>query len=175
MTTRSMNPEFTINGDYGSLYDTDGNFVSSVQEVQGRIRINREEIMRSGTRITGYKAMGVTGEGSIRRFKVTSEWISLFKNPFDDGDPVAVGQMIVKLADPASLGTERLLLKSVKFWEIDFGWRVGQLVEENIDFTFEGFDPLDELTGDPTITASRFSTASGGGTGTTTAGAGGGG
>lgn len=162
MTSRSMNPEYTINGDFGYLYDKDGRFVSNVQEVQGRIRINREEVMRSGTRITGYKAMGITGEGSIRRFKVTSEWIKAVGAAFSaDEGPVFMGQMIVKLDDPASLGTERLLLKGVKFWEIDFGWRVGQLVEENVDFTFEGFEPLDEITGDPTITASRFAAVAG--------------
>ena len=151
MATRTMNPEYTINGDFGYLYDQDGTFISSVQEVAGRIRVNREEVMRSGTRITGYKSTSISGEGSIRRFKVTSEWIILVGSYFaDEARPVS-GQLIVKLADPASLGTERLLLKNVKFWEIDFGWTVGQLVEENVEFTFEGFEVLDGMEGDPTL------------------------
>ncbi|MDE0554491.1 MAG: phage tail tube protein [Candidatus Poribacteria bacterium] len=158
---RSLNPEFTINGDFGYLYDEDGRFISSVQEVSGQISVNREEIMRSGTRVTGYKATSITGTGSIRRFKVTSDWVRLIGSSFSDGSgPVAAGQLIVKLDDPASLGTERLLLKNVKFWEIDFGWTVGSIIEENVDFTFEGFEVLDAMEGDPTITASRFEAVS---------------
>lgn len=146
----SMVPERTINGSFGELRDHNGQWMTNVQQVDFRIAIERRDLNLSGTRRTGYKAMGITGEGTIRQFKVTSEWLRRISEPMrSDTAPVFVGQLVSKLDDPESLGAERVLLKQCKFWEISGGWQVNELVEEEIPFTFEDMRLLDRITGDP--------------------------
>lgn len=145
----SMVPEYTINGSFGEVWDESGNWLANVQEVTFRIAIDRRDVMRSGTRRMGYKAMGTTGEGTIRGFKVTSlflERVAVMMR--SDSARQFVGQLLVKLDDPEALGAERVLLKGVKFWEYSGGWQVNEIVEEEIPFTFEDNSLPTRITGD---------------------------
>lgn len=154
MSQQGLVPERTINGSFGEVRDENGNWMTNVQEVNFRISIDRSEIQMSGTRRTGYKATRTSGEGTLRQFKVTTDFIRRVSELMrSDLQPQFRGQLMVKLADPESLGTERVLLKAVKFWEINGGWRVGEIVEEEIPFTFEDIDFPDEISGDPTTIA----------------------
>ena len=74
----------------------------------------------------------------------------------DDRQIQFVGQRMIKLDDPDALGTERCLLHGVKFWEINGGWRVGEILEEEIPFTFEDISFPDEITGDPSVNLNRY-------------------
>jgi hypothetical protein len=106
----------------------------------------------------GYKAMGTSGEGNIRGFKVTSAFLQRIAVVMrDDNARQFVGQLMVKLADPEALGVERVLLKADKFWEFSGGFQVGELVEEDIPFTFEGIDYPSVIRGDMTIPRSPVS------------------
>lgn len=148
----SLQPEYTINGSFGEVHDESGNWLSNVQEVTFRISIDRRDVMRSGTRRMGYKAMGTTGEGTIRGFKVTSDMLERVASMMrSDTARQFVGQLMVKLEDPEALGTERVLLKSVKFWEIGGGWQVNELVEEEVPFTFEDISIPTPMRGNPNI------------------------
>lgn len=145
----ALQPERTINGSFGEVRDQDGLWLANVQEINYRIVIDRRDIQRSGTRRMGYKAMGTSGEGTMRGFKVTSMFLERVGAVMrDDGARQFVGQLMVKLADPEALGVERVLLKGVKFWEFSGGFQVGELVEEEIPFTFEDIDYPSVIRGD---------------------------
>jgi hypothetical protein len=142
-------PEYTINGSFGEIWDQDGDWLANVQECRFTITVDRRDVLRSGTRRMGYKAMGTSGEGTIRGFKVTSEFLArvavLMQN---DNARQFVGQLLVKMDDPEALGVERVLLKSVKVWEYTGGWQVNELVEEEVPFTFEDIALPTQIRGD---------------------------
>jgi hypothetical protein len=147
-----MVPEYTINGSFGEVRDQDGAWLANVQEINYRVMVDRRDIQRSGTRRMGYKAMGTSGEGTMRGFKVTSTFLERIAIVMrDDNARQFVGQLMVKLADPEALGVERVLLKAVKFWEFSGGFQVGELVEEEIPFTFEGIDYPTVIRGNMTL------------------------
>lgn len=150
-------PEHTINGSFGEVRDENGEWLTNVQELTFRVTIDRQEIQMSGTRRTGYKATRTAGEGNLRQFKVTTAFVKRVSELMrDDRQLQFVGQLMCKLDDPDSLGTERVLLKGVKFWEINGGWRVGEILEEDIPFTFEDIEFPDEITGDPSVNLNRY-------------------
>lgn len=148
----SLVPEYTINGSFGEVRDQDGAWLANVQEISYRVMVDRRDVQRSGTRRMGYKAMGTSGEGSMRGFKVTSLFLQRIAVVMrDDNARQFVGQLMVKLADPEALGVERVLLKAVKFWEYSGGFQVGELVEEDLPFTFEGIDYPTVMNGNMVI------------------------
>ena len=154
---RRLQPSYIVNGSFGELRDQDGNFLSQVQEYSFTLTVNREEIMMSGRRNVGYKAMSTSIEGSIRGFKVTSDLLEIVSRMFrDDNQAIFVGQLLHKLQDPNSLGTERALLEGVKFWTIGGGFTVNTMMEETVEFTAEGFRFLDLIEGDPTVDIARY-------------------
>ncbi|HLN61745.1 MAG TPA: phage tail tube protein, partial [Symbiobacteriaceae bacterium] len=57
-------------------------------------------------------------------------------------------RLVVQLSDPESLGVERVALKGVKFWEIEFGFQLDSVLEEEIPFTFENFEFESKIAGD---------------------------
>lgn len=155
--TPGLIPEVTINGTFGELRNADTNeWYVNIQEVDARMRQDRTEVRPAGQRGMGYKAMGTMGEGTIRGFKVTSNFLlsvsKLMREPRSKQD---VYNLIYKLDDPEALGVERIRLGRVKFWEIPFGFSMNTLVEESIPFTFEVLEPLDVITGDPTRPTTR--------------------
>ena len=126
----SLQPERTINGSWGELRDENGDWLSHAQDITFTLRIRREEVHRSGTTKVGYKRMGKMGEGRLRQYKVDSRALKRMINQYaDDREPLFVGQLMVKLDDPDALGVERVLLKAVKFWEIDGGFRVNEILD----------------------------------------------
>jgi hypothetical protein len=148
--TPGLVPEVTINGTFGELR-LNGTWLVNVQQVDGRIQIDRHEMRMAGKRAYGYKMTGIQCTGTIRQFKVTSELFKLITNPFRGPRlPMSVVSLIVKLDDVEALGVERVALENVKFWEINFGYQVNDIVEESIPFTAEGLSFLDEIVGDPT-------------------------
>lgn len=123
-------------------------FLANVHQVQGKFTTNKIEVRRSGTRKMGYKRGMITGDGTITQFKVTSDFLSLFVDEFhDELTPPSDIVLDVLLDDPEALGTEQLRLSGVKLWEIDFGWNVGDMVDEAIPYTFEDAELIEAITG----------------------------
>lgn len=149
--TVHMNGDRVINGSFGECY-IDGEFVSEAKEIKATIRIDREEVRRSSTRNTAYKAKGVMGEGTLVLHKVTSKFLKMLAdfmaNPRSKVPTIT--RLVVQLDDPESLGVERVALKNVKFWELEFGWTLDSLLEESIPFTFEDIEMEKAISGDPT-------------------------
>ncbi len=144
-----MVPEYTINGSFGEVRDQDGNWLANCQRVEGKIAIDKETLKLSGTRKTAHKAKGVEGTGTLSMLKVTSDFLQkIGEFQRNDRSVHFVGQLVVTLDDPESLGAEKILLKGVKFWEIGFGWEVDQIVKDEIPFTFFDHELLNPIAGD---------------------------
>lgn len=135
-----------INGSYGEVWH-EGTWLTNVQSAEAMVEINKEEINRSGTRWVGHKVTSLTGTGSITGYKITSDFIKLVGAVANDRSKPYVTELIMKLDDPESFGAERVRLKGVQFDQIPLGnFEVGSLIEEELPFTFSGYDLLDEIT-----------------------------
>jgi hypothetical protein len=135
-----------INGSYGEVWK-DGLWLTNVQSAEATVEINKEDVLRSGTRWTGQKVTTLKGSGTIKGYKVTSDFIKAIGSIASDRGKPYVTELIYKLSDPESFGTERVRLKNVQFDQIPLGkFEVGALVEEELPFTFSGYDLLDAIT-----------------------------
>jgi hypothetical protein len=134
-----------INGQYGEVWQ-DGKWLTNVTKAEATVEINKEEITRSGTRWIGHKVTSLKGSGTISGYKVTSDFIKLIGAVASDRGKPYVTELILKLDDPEAFGAERVRLKSVQFDQIPLGmFEVGSLVEEELPFTFSGYDLLDAI------------------------------
>jgi hypothetical protein len=146
-----MQGEYAINGTHGSIW-LNGELISEVQSVGGRITIARRDIFRAGSRSVSRKAMTVSAEGTIGYIKVTSRFVKFISEPFrDHNQRPASFDLRVLLDDPESLGNEEIIFGQVKFWEVPFGFTVNDIIEESVPFTAETMRFLDTIEGDPTI------------------------
>lgn len=167
--TGTMVSDYTILGSFGQLFDTDGNFLSHIQEVTAQIQIDRQDIMTSGSRRVGYKNTSVHGEGTMRGFRVSSTMARRIANVMvNDRAPMWVGNIEIQLNDPETLPApgsttgdpqvERIQLQRCKWWGVNLGWAVNQIIEEDTPFTFQQIvwlrqieDKLDASGGTPTV------------------------
>lgn len=136
----------TINGSYGEVWH-EGVWLTNATNFEATVEIDKEEIKRSGTRWIGHKAMTLTGSGTITGYKVTSEFIQLIGSIASDRGKPYVTSLIAKLDDPEAWGAERVMLKGVQFDRIPLGkFEVGSIVEEELPYTFSGYDLLDKIS-----------------------------
>lgn len=165
----TQNPDFIINGSYGELIALPGSglaadnvlHLANVQQVNAKITKNKQEVFMSGTRKARYKLMGVMGDGTIRQFRVTSNFLAVVGNVFHPAEGRVADDnarnihanidyhttLVVNVDDPEALGYESLRLLGVKFWEIPIGWRVNEMIEDEVPFTFENFEFINKITG----------------------------
>lgn len=136
-----------IQGQYGYVYDENGNWMSHVKSLQASVDINKEDVPRAGSRRMGKKTSTIDMTGSMTAYKITSDMIKRLADSVKDGGKPFVTQIIVKLDDPESYGAERILLKGVQFDNVPLiNFEVGSIVEEEFNFTFDDFEFLDVIT-----------------------------
>lgn len=141
-----LDPTRTINGSFGSVYHN-GEWLTNINKCQINVEIEKEEIRTAGTRWKKHKVVGLSGTGSISGYKVTSDFVRLIGQVGDNSKTPLVTELIVKLADPEAYGYERIRVKYVQFDNIPLAnFEVGQIVEEELNFTFAGFEFLDAIT-----------------------------
>jgi hypothetical protein len=134
-----------IYGSYGELWQ-DGTWLTNINKVQASGEINKEEVQRSGTRITAHKTTSVTFSGTMSGLKISSALVKQIGQVGTDRGVPFVTELIAKLDDPESWGAERIRMKGVQFDKIDLvNFEANKLVETEIPFTFSGFDLLDEI------------------------------
>lgn len=132
-----------LNGQFGECWH-EGQWATNVTGVEASVEITKEEIKRAGTRWLGHKSTSLKGAGTISAYKVTSYWVEKIGQIANDRNKAFVTELIIKLDDPEGWGAYRVRLKNVTFDKIDLvNFEVGSLVEEELPFTFVGFDLLD--------------------------------
>lgn len=142
----TLDAKRVISGNYGQLFDQDGDWLSNVTSVEANIEIGMEEIKLAGTRWLGNKTTTLKGSGSINGYLVTSEWIEKMAQVTDDVSSPYVTELIVKIDDPEAFGAYRVRLKNVTFDRIPVvNYEVGSIVEQEYTFVFSGYEILDAI------------------------------
>ncbi|WP_029100217.1 phage tail tube protein [Brevibacillus thermoruber] len=137
-----------INGSFGEVW-MDGRWLTNFRRAEATVEINKEEIQRSGTRWVGHKVTSLTGTGTISGYKVTTDLIEAIGQIADDRRGAFVTELILKLDDPESFGAYRVRLKGVQFDNIPLiNFEAGSIVEEELPFTFSGYEFLDTINED---------------------------
>ena len=137
-----------LNGSYGQLW-LDGVLMAEVYGLDAQIEVLKSEVPMCGTSSgVGKKFTGWNGTGSLRFNKVSSTFTKKQAEAVKNGSPL-VSTIISKLADPsvARYGHERVELRGVQFDTISLAqWEAGQLVQQEVPFTFEDFVFLSEIS-----------------------------
>lgn len=130
-----------INGLYGHVYDENGQEQSSAQEFEAAVEFQKEAMKQAGKFMDTHKVMGGSGSGSMRFLKIDTR---LQKKIADN--PQAKYNYVGKLADPTAKGGEAVLLIGVSFDSLPLmGYSLGEVVEVELDFTFDDFRYLDTI------------------------------
>lgn len=120
--------------------------MTNFRQAEASVEITKEDVPRSGTRWMGKKVVGLAGTGTISGYKITTALIEEIGQIADDRNPSLVTELILKLDDPDSFGAYRVRLKRVQFDTIPLmNFEAGSLVEEELPFTFEGYELLDRI------------------------------
>ena len=136
-----------LNGSYGQLW-LDGVLMAEVYGLDAQIEVLKSEVPMCGTSSgVGKKFTGWNGTGSLRINKVSSSFVRKQAEAVKNGKPL-VSTIISKLADPsvAKYGHERVELRGVQFDTISLAqWEAGQLVQQEVPFTFDDFVFLNSI------------------------------
>ncbi|NGQ95501.1 phage tail tube protein [Brevibacillus sp. SYP-B805] len=140
-----LDPTRTIYGDFGEVW-MDGKWLTNFNHAEASVEVGKEEIRRSGTRWTGHKVTSLTGTGTISGYKVTTDLVEAISQVAKDRGKPFVTELVLKLDDPDSYGAYRVRLKGVQFDTIPLmNFQAGSIVEEELPFTFSGFEFLDVI------------------------------
>lgn len=133
----------TINGSFGKLYH-EGVHLTHVFGVELNIEVNYEAIKRSGTRHTGHKATTINSSGTIKGYKVNSQFVDAISQIMDDKKGAFVTELHVQLDDPENIEMNGMYrIKGVQFNTIPvLKFEHGSIVEEELPFVFEGYERL---------------------------------
>jgi hypothetical protein len=128
-----------INGRWGQIW-WDGELVYEIESFEAKVVANREDVQMAGELDIESKITGLKGEGTMKVKKVYSRGLDKLVKAWTKGtDPRS--QLIGKLADPDSYGTERVAINNVWFNEATImQFEQGQKLEREYPF---GFTPSD--------------------------------
>lgn len=130
----------TISAKEGRFF-LDGEEVLNGIKLEVEIEKEKTEIKRLGKRMTGHKAIGLSGSGTITEYKATSKWIKVLQSFKDKGVDVYLSGVAI-LEDKASgRGSEKISLYGIN---IDSATIInidaeGDVIKDEIPFTIEDF------------------------------------
>ncbi|WP_128893621.1 phage tail tube protein [Longirhabdus pacifica] len=135
----------TITGTFGEVWH-DGEWLTNIKSAEATVEINKEEISRAGTRWTAHKVTSMSGSGSMSGYKVTTNFLEQIGTTANDKLRPFVTELILALKDPDAFGAYRVRLKGVQFDSLPLiNYEVGSIVEEEMPFTFTGYEIIDGL------------------------------
>lgn len=134
----------TLNGSFGRMYDANGNWLTNVTQAEATGEVNKEEVLRAGTRVVGHKPTTITYSGSMTGYKITNTLVKQIAQIADDSKGAFVTELVMKLDDPDNNeGKTWVRLKGVQFDSIPIlSYEAGSIVTEETPFTFTGFEYL---------------------------------
>ncbi|WP_128893618.1 phage tail tube protein [Longirhabdus pacifica] len=135
----------TITGTFGEVWH-DGQWLTNIKSAEATVEINKEEISRAGTRWVAHKVTSLSGSGSMSGYKVTTNFLEQIGTTANDKFRPFVTELILALKDPDAFGAYRVRLKGVQFDSLPLiNYEVGSIVEEEMPFTFTGYEIIDKL------------------------------
>lgn len=133
-----------IRGTFGQVI-LDGEDLANIKSFQARIEFNKEDVNMAGTMATHTRIMSYKGTGSVAVHKIDSKMLKLLGNQIKAGKDVRF-TIIGSLADPDSMGAERVMLENVSFDDLTiFDFEVGAMGSTEHPFTFTNFTTIDEI------------------------------
>lgn len=133
-----------MRGTFGQVI-LDGEDLANIKSFQARIEFNKEDVTMARTMATHTRVMSYKGTGSISMHKIDSKMLKLLWNQIKEGkDPRFT--IIGGLADPDSMGAERVMIENVSFDDLTiFDFEVGAMGTIETPFTFTNIVPIDEI------------------------------
>ena len=126
----------TIHSMYAKVL-MDGEEQTNVSECTAKVTLDKKELNVVGDDWTRYKKGTKKGSGTFSGYHITSAMIERDFKRFE---------LIVSLEDPEAYGFERIKLKNCMADEVNLvNLKVGDLVMEDSNFTFEGYELLDAI------------------------------
>lgn len=108
---------------------------------------DKVEFKALGTRATQHRAIGWSGTGNMTIYYVTSEFRKMVLEYAKTGRDIYFDMQLINDDPSSSVGKQTVVLKRVNLdgvtlasFDVD-----GELLEEDIEFTFEDADLLDEF------------------------------
>lgn len=124
-----------INGLYGYVYDENGQQVQLTQEFETNVEFEKQEYTVPGKFMKSHKVVSGSGSGSMNILKADSRLQRKIAE-----NPHAKYNYMGKLAEPTANGEEAILYIGVSFDSAPLqGFNVEELVEFDLDFTFDDF------------------------------------
>ncbi len=132
-----------VNGSFCRVFH-EGEWMMNVTSAEVSVEIGKEEVNLSGTRWVGHKTTTLTGEGSFTGYKTSHYWTALIGNVQrkDGTEAPFVTELVLEVNDPESPEAKTFItLQNVQFDNVPIlSFENGSLVEEEINFTFRGWD-----------------------------------
>lgn len=140
--------ERSVDGNYGEIY-WKGSYQGDLTDFSGTVVIAKQEIPVAGSDRVVLRRGRVARDGTLTILKVDSRFEALIlgyagKSPQErreargEGKSLFPGvELIIKLADPDSWGTEEIQLLGVKLWQTSIGFAPNAMVTNAIPVTWE--------------------------------------
>ncbi|MEQ3452446.1 phage tail tube protein [Enterococcus cecorum] len=139
-----------ISGKEGSIFMTvDGRNINLIQtrQVEASLKLTKKEFAVLNKRIDQNKITGSKGEGKMNLYRMSSDFMKIAKQYLDSGQFPDVTLKVTNDDPQSFVGRNTVLLKGVVFDTIPLTSldvdKEG--LDEDVDFTFDDFDILDEF------------------------------
>lgn len=140
----SFKSKTVISGTWGEVW-VNGELYAEVNAFQAKMEFAKEEIGIAGRMAKSHKIVGWNGTGSMTIHKIDSKQAKLLKPTYLEGKEVDT-TIVVKLADPDALGSERVSLTGVLFDDVTlFDFEVAAVGSVECPFTFDGLDLIETI------------------------------
>lgn len=136
--------EENINGTFGEMW-IDNDYMAETLALEAKMKLETAEVPKNRTLEKGYKVVGKTGEGTVKLNKVTSYMLKKISDNLKAGKATRA-TIISNLEDPEAIGAERIQLNDCVFTELTLvNWENGKILEEEIPFSFSGYEILESI------------------------------
>lgn len=141
---KEFKPNEVINGTWGEIW-LDGEYMANCTAFKAEINIKTTAVPMCQSLTEGEKLTGVERKGEVKFHKVNSLVMKKYVAALKEGR-LPECTIISKLADPDSLGAERIAVYGCTFDKIALAnWEVGKVGEESYGFNFRDEKLLDTI------------------------------
>ncbi len=140
----NFKPNQVISGSYGKVW-VNGELLGQCKSFEAKLSINYESVQVAEELGEYQKMIGYTGAGTMILHKVDSTIFKMLKDGISTGILPDI-KIVGRLADPASLGVERVELLDVTIDEVMLlKYKLKEIQEEEVPFKFAKFNPLEVI------------------------------
>ncbi|WP_256761407.1 phage tail tube protein [Cohnella sp. WQ 127256] len=133
-----------ISGTNGMIW-VNGEEWAELKSFEAKISVQYEEVTFAGDYALYQKYMGWSGEGTITLNKTRSRGAKILAEAIKTGVLPEI-KIIGKLADPQSLGAERVSIEDVVFSEFNLlKFENRAVAEEELPFTFSNYELIEQI------------------------------